>query len=216
MVAAAAATPTATAESGVPRASPKVGQILQAARAIFMREGYGAASMDAIAREANVSKATLYAHFSGKEALFAAVIRHRCAQLAWTHLDDETWRSSPADGLRRIGRDFCDLIFTPETLAIYRVVVSEAPRFPELGRVFYDMGAARARQRLADFLAQAARSGALRIPDPLLAAEQFIGMLFGHFHLPRVLGLIERPSDHEIDTVVDLAVGLIMRGYAAD
>jgi TetR/AcrR family transcriptional repressor of mexJK operon len=197
------------------RTSPKVGQILAAARVIFLAEGYGAASMDAIARAANVSKATLYAHFAGKEALFAAVIRERCAQLAWTKPTGEPWQSAPEQGLRRIGRDLCELILLPGVSAIHRVVMAEAPRFPELGRVFYESGPAELRRSLAAYLARATEQGMLDVPEPYLAAEQFIGMLLGHFHLATLLGVIERPSEKEIDHVVDLAVRLFIRGYGA-
>jgi TetR/AcrR family transcriptional regulator, mexJK operon transcriptional repressor len=193
--------------------SPKVQQILAAARAVFMAEGYGAASMDAIAREANVSKATLYAHFSGKEELFAAVIRERCAQLDWAKAADELQHTPPEEGLSRIARDFCELILSPGVAAMYRLVVAEAPRFPQLGRVFFDTGPAQLRRSLADYLARATRQGALAVAKPHLAAEQFIGMLLGHFQLVTVLGLRGRPSEREIDEVIDLAVTLFLRGY---
>ena len=54
--------------------------VLDAATALFMAQGYGAVSMDAIARAAGVSKATLYAHFSSKDQLFATIIGEACRQ----------------------------------------------------------------------------------------------------------------------------------------
>ena len=52
----------------------KAATVLRAARHAFLASGFGAVSMDAIAREAAVSKATVYAHFNSKEALFGAVV----------------------------------------------------------------------------------------------------------------------------------------------
>ena len=56
----------------------KAESILAAAKRMFLESGFGAVSMDAIAREAGVSKATVYAHFAGKEELFGAVIGREC------------------------------------------------------------------------------------------------------------------------------------------
>src|SRR5258708_20371451 len=62
-------------------------RILAAARTLFLKLGYGETSMDAIARHAAVSKATLYSHFAGKDALFAALVVTECR-----HLSDEIGR----------------------------------------------------------------------------------------------------------------------------
>ena len=198
--------------AGLP--SPKAGQILLAARKVFMRDGYGSASMDAIAREAAVSKATLYAHFSGKEALFAAVIRERCQHLTRSLSPAELEPLELGEALRRVGRHFLDLILSPEAVAIYRVVVAEAPRFKELGRVFYESGPMQVKRSLADYLAAAARRGLLAVPEPYLAAEQFVGMLQSHFHLMRVLGVAGRPSDAQIAQAIELAVRVLTLRYA--
>lgn len=194
--------------------SPKAGQILLAARKVFMRDGYGAASMDAIAREAAVSKATLYAHFSGKEALFAAVIRERIQHLTRSLSPAELEPLEPAEALRRVGRLFLDLILSPEAVALYRVVVAEAPRFKELGRVFYESGPIHVKRGLADYLEAVTRRGLLAVPEPYLAAEQFCGMLHSHFHLMRVLGVAGRPADDQIAQAIELAVRVLTRGYA--
>src|SRR5215471_10405262 len=65
----------------------RVRRILAAARSLFLNLGYGETSMDAIARRAAVSKATLYSHFDGKDALFAALIMAECR-----HLSDQIGR----------------------------------------------------------------------------------------------------------------------------
>lgn len=194
--------------------SPKVLQIQAAARKVFMRDGFGTASMDAIAREAGVSKATLYAHFSGKEALFAAIVRERCAGLVWIRAVAELDRLEPREALRRIARDFCELVHSPEVLAMHRVVLAEAPRLPEVGRVFFELGPVQLRLALASYLANATARGQLDVPEPLRAAEQFTGMLIGHFHLGCLLGVTAAPSRQAIEQVVELDVELFIRGYA--
>src|SRR5258705_7717365 len=129
----------------------KAGKILEAARRVFMTDGYGAASMDAIAKAAGVSKATVYAHFSGKDQLFAAIIAQQCrVHSAIPTLDDE--RAAPEETLRALGRKFADLVLSPEVLDLYRIVVSETARFPELGRTLYETGPKRGIGRLAEYL----------------------------------------------------------------
>src|ERR1700733_2516799 len=133
----------------------KVRQILAAARKVFMKEGYGAASMDAIARQAAVSKATLYAHFGGKDALFAALIVMECR-----HLSDQIGRGALyapdiREALLQVAKDFNNLLCSGEGLTMYRIVVAEAPRFPELGRIFYDSGPNVMISRIADILRRA-------------------------------------------------------------
>ena len=59
---------------------PKRQAILNAATELFVARGYGAVSMDAIARAADVSKATLYAHFESKDRLFARIVSDACQE----------------------------------------------------------------------------------------------------------------------------------------
>src|SRR4030095_8028235 len=112
----------------------KVGKILEAARRVFMTDGYGAASMDAIAKAAGVSKATVYAHFAGKDHLFAAIIAQQCRVHSAIPALDDIERSTPEAALRALGRNFADLVLSPEVLDLYRIRVAETAPFPRTGR----------------------------------------------------------------------------------
>jgi len=204
--------PVATAEAST---SPKAQQILHAAAEIFMEQGYGAASMDAIARAAGVSKATLYAHFSGKEELFAAIVGCECRRHTETLSAPDIDQSDVRATLTQIGRNFLDLLLSPRALAIYRIVVAEAPRFPELGRAYYASGPAVVLDRLAAYLHGVATRGLLAVPDPRRAAEQFVGMLRGPLHLRRLLGIAGEPPTDDIDRAVKSAVDVFLRAHAA-
>jgi TetR/AcrR family transcriptional regulator, mexJK operon transcriptional repressor len=184
----------------------KADRILAAARALFLRHGYGETSMDAIARHAAVSKATLYSHFDGKAALFAALIVAECR-----HLSDAIGRRpldppDIRDALLQVAHDFNNLLCTGDGLTMYRIVVAEAPRFPELGEVFYDSGPTIMIDRIAKILSRAADRGLLEIRDPRIAAIQFISLIRGEMHLTSVLGLkkmSKNPADY-IEASVDL------------
>ena len=189
----------------------KVRRILAAARKIFMEEGYGTASMDAIARQAAVSKATLYAHFAGKDALFAALIVAECRQLSdrigCGALDEPDIRVA----LLQVAQDFNQLLCTGDGLTMCRIVVAEVPRFPELGRIFYDSGPNVMIDRIADILRRATDRGLLSLPNPRIAAIQFISLIRGESHLSRVLGLSAASTSSA--EYVEASVDLFLAGY---
>jgi AcrR family transcriptional regulator len=192
--------------------NPKVRQILAAARKVFMEQGYGAASMDAIARQAPVSKATLYTHFDGKAALFAALIvmecKHLAGEIGQRAIDEPDIRVA----LRSLAEDFNNLLCSGESLAMYRIVVAEAPRFPELGRIFYDSGPKIMIDRIADLLAAAGKRGLLKIHDARAAAIQFISLVRGETHLTNILGVA--PAANTIaEAYIESCVELFLAGY---
>lgn len=192
----------------------KVRQILDAARKIFMELGYGAASMDAIARQATVSKATLYTHFDGKDALFEALIvmecKHLSGQIGLRALDEPDIRLA----LRSLAQDFNNLLCQDESLAMFRIVVAEAPRFPELGRIFYDSGPKIMIDRIAELLARATKRGLLNVRNAHIAAVQFISLVRGESQLKRVLGL-KPAAKHVPANYVDSSIELFLAGYGA-
>jgi TetR/AcrR family transcriptional repressor of mexJK operon len=206
---------SATAELRSDSESPKRQGVLDAATALFMAQGYGAVSMDAIARAAGVSKATLYAYFSSKDQLFATIIGDACLQ----NMAGATILPGAETDLRTALIDFAGrllrFLLEDRALAIHRVVMSESVRFPELGRAFYDNGPGMFRRLFGEWLTAQTEAGRLNVPNPILAADQFIGLLRGGLYLRATLGL-ELPTDAEIDDAVTSAISAFVRAYAPD
>ncbi len=193
----------------------KRAQVLGGAARVFAADGYEGASMSRIAAEANVSKGTLYNHFPSKAALFAAYVGQECSRtLAWVFAgaDHDT---EPAAVLRTLGRRMVELMISPAGQTIYRVVISEAARFPHLAHVFFDAGPARAIRQLSDWLAEETRHGRLAVPDPDFAAEQFFTLCQTRLVFRQKLALIKAPEPGEVERVVDAAVAMFLRFYAA-
>ena len=188
-------------------------QMLEAATALFIERGYGAVSMDAVAKAAGVSKATLYAHFASKDALFATIIGEACrnnlvaAEFYPADVEDV------AAALTAIGGRVLRFLLAPQRLAIFRVVISESARFPELGAAFMDNGPAAFRDRFVDWVTVQTRAGHLRANDPKLAAEQFMALLRSGIYLRASLSLPPVPSDAEIDATVAAAVGTFLKAF---
>jgi TetR/AcrR family transcriptional regulator, mexJK operon transcriptional repressor len=196
-----------------PPAGSKAETILVAAKRAFLASGFGTVSMDTIAREAGVSKATVYAHFAGKEDLFGAVIGRECesyfARFSARELDPRDVRAS----LTILGCRFLELVLSPDAIALHRIIVGEVTRFPMLGEVFWHAGPERERVQIEAFLQKAAASGTLSLPDTRLAAEQFVSLVRGEIQLRQLLRLEAEAGRSEIHVAVDGAVDTFLRAF---
>ena len=198
-----------------PAPSPKRQAILNGAIACFMEQGYAATTMDSVAAVANVSKATIYAHFSSKEDLFAAVIICRCED---EFIGGGLAPAEPADArttLTQLARNLLSFMTQPNTLAIHRVVVAEAVRQPELANAFWQAGPGRVVPQMGQVFANLHQRGLLTIPDPAAAALSFAALLKSELFFCRLLGLPEETAHLSFDKTVENAVDLILRAYAA-
>lgn len=194
----------------------KHGAIQRAGTEVFLRLGYGAATMDLVAAEAGVSKQTVYNHFHSKEGLFKAIIEELTTALMAPLVLRDTAGSTPDRVLRSLGRDFLGMMLRPSSLALYRLIVAESARFPELGEAIYEVGTGCLLSMLADYLAWEARNGRLSVADPALAAEQFVGLLSGRLQLRALLGVGATLGEAELQRRADHAVSCFLALYGVD
>jgi TetR/AcrR family transcriptional regulator, mexJK operon transcriptional repressor len=193
----------------------KAESILAAAQRNFLAHGFGAVSMDAIARDAGVSKATVYAHFASKEELFGAVV----ARVSERHFQGF---SAPDLDARNIGasltilaRRFLDLLLSSEAIALNRIIIGEVMRFPALGDVFWQAGPKRSRMQIEAFLRRAVAAGSLRIADTRLAAEQFAALARGEIHLRYLLRLEADAGETALREAAQAAAEIFLRAFRA-
>ncbi len=193
----------------------KRAQIMAGAIEVFASDGYEGASMSRIAQVAGVSKGTLYNYFDSKADLFAAYVNEVCdlkISALFGFIDAHT---DPAEALRDIGRQMIGLMLSAPSLTMYRVVMSEAAKFPELARLFFDAGPAHAIRSMAEWLAKESRKGSLAVSDPEFAAEQFFALCQTRIALRRRLNLLETVDGGELERVVDASVDMFLRTYKA-
>jgi TetR/AcrR family transcriptional repressor of mexJK operon len=187
-------------------------QVLDAAAGLFMAQGYGATSMDAVARAAGVSKATLYAYFAGKDELFAAIVGEACTRHAEAsgagHGEDA---ADVRAALGAIGRSYLAFLVRDDVMAIYRVVMAEGPRFPELGHAFFASGPRKILAWLSGWVRQRQAQGALGLGEAEMMAEQFLALLRTSGFMRRILGLPEEKTS--IDATVDAAVATFLAAF---
>ncbi len=191
--------------------------ILDVARDCFLADGYAGTSMSSIAARLGGSKGTLYNYFKSKEELFEAVMQRQCGALAETLFDVDHDGDDVRERLQHFAGKFLTLLLTPESLGIHRVVVGETGRFPELGRMFYEMGPKVILTKIAGYLSDLMDQGVLRRADPFVAAQQFKDLTISGVLQPRTWGVIEGDmTDAEIENQVNNAVDTFLRAYRPD
>ncbi len=195
--------------------SPKAEQVLAGARCVFLEQGFEGASVDEIARVAGTSKATLYSHFPDKRTLFEAVVTRECRRMAETAFESIDPEAPIEVALTRIGVGFSEFLVSPGAVAMFRMVIAESGRFPDIGENFYMVGPQRLRDRIAEVLRRGADRGELDIDDFDIAAEQFGDLCKSHLFLRRLLRIGDPPDAAALRANAQAAVRTFLARYAA-
>jgi TetR/AcrR family transcriptional regulator, mexJK operon transcriptional repressor len=194
---------------------PKGGVIAQAALRLFLRDGYERTSVDAIAAEAGVSKRTIYNRYGDKQNLLMSVLKDAYTTMLGAfggimdaHLNDVT---DLEQSLTAFAREAAfRVVRAPERAALVRLMMAEAPHFPELLRL--EMGPLTMTQVLTRHLSALAPVWGLDIGDAREAAEQFLALTFGRMNNRTMFGQIPI-DDEETERIVTNGVRLFLRAY---
>jgi AcrR family transcriptional regulator len=193
-------------------AQEKRAAILRAALGSFLAGGYERTSLASIAVAAGVSRATLFKQFPTKAELFDAIVAD------YWHDDAEAVAPPRVGGLRAglvvLGSRYVDLLTRDGMVDLYRVVIAETPRFPELGRANFERGKLPFWRSVRDHLLTETRAGSARVDDADLAATQFLGMIADYAFWPRLLVPQWNPSAAQLDHAVDQAAVVMAARYA--
>ncbi|MBJ8345655.1 TetR/AcrR family transcriptional regulator [Antrihabitans sp. YC2-6] len=187
-------------------------QILRVAGAEFLSRGYAEANMSRIASDAGVSKKTIYARYPSKDELLVAVT----SDLATRSYQRVIAAMSASDGdpehvLTSFGTQVAEAWASPEEVGVYRLIVSEAPRFPQLASIYRDTMDL-FRVTLAEYLKEQCAAGTLEIADTDVASRQFGMLVYGEIREKGLLG--EPVTNDELASAVKRAVKLFLTGYA--
>jgi TetR/AcrR family transcriptional regulator, mexJK operon transcriptional repressor len=151
----------------------KFDQVLDGARTVFMRDGFERASVDDIAREAGVSKATLYAYFPDKRILFMEIASTECRRQAEEAASQIDFNAPIAQILSMVAAKIIGFMQSDFGRRIFRIAVAESESFPALAEQFYRSGPQLVKERIAVGLRCGVDRGELVIDDIPLAASQF-------------------------------------------
>jgi AcrR family transcriptional regulator len=190
-------------------------EILDIAGPLFLENGYQGTSMSQIAAAVGGSKGTLYAYFGNKESLFEAYMQMRVRSKAADVFEFPANTDDVSGVLTRLGHKFLELVTEESSRELLRLLYHEAPRFPEIGRIFYETCLLRGRAQLTAYLIQASDAGALRVPQPELAAEQFLTLCQAKLVMPVMLCVTQGIGPDETEAVIKAAVAMFLAAYGA-
>ncbi|HEM8819708.1 TPA: TetR/AcrR family transcriptional regulator [Raoultella planticola] len=200
---------------GIPAISEKAQKVLAGAKTVFLSKGYAAASTDMIQQAAGVSKSTVYAYYPNKEVLFTAVIEEQCERFLQTVHDVKISGKDIADKLHTIARTYLDIVLSDDGMALYRVIASEAPRFPELGRRFYLAGPDRMNNIVTDVLKDAELKGEIALAGigRAAVASLFVNMVRGEPQMQCLMHPASSASAAQRDTWANDAVSAFLLAF---
>ena len=187
-------------------------RILEVATELFLTEGYGSTSIEAVAARAGISKRTFYHRFDDKAALFAAVVHRIIEQIRPPPGVPLLEGATLQEILRRLAGLILRAALSPQAIALHRLVTAESARFPNLVRAVYDEGwAQEATTLIGDLLARELRDARLTVELRSFAAAQFLHMVVAQPQR-RIMGLGVPMTPSELDAWADDAVNLFLNG----
>jgi AcrR family transcriptional regulator len=180
---------------------------------VFLEYGYEGASIEEIVRRVGGSKASLYSYFGSKENLFWEVL-NQLSDRFMTGLAVPSEADADLEGtLAAIGRRFLEIFLDAKRCRLFRTMIAESVRFPELSKEFFERGL-RTRRALAAYLGKQAAAGRISCADPDMAASQFLELVKGSPHLRVLLSMAAFPDGFDPDAHVAGAVRIFLYGCA--
>lgn len=186
--------------------------ILDAARDEFFTAGFAAASIEAIAVAANVSKVTIYNRFGGKEGLFSAVVERECSTMGVGLIDLVSNEGDLRQRLIAFGQKAVHFLTLPHIIRFEKHIGTESEARPEIGELFLNAGPRRMQAKLTGLLERAVESGSIKSCDCRLAAGHLYGMIIG-FDVFMSRFASEPPCGRKLEAQVIEAVDRFLDAY---
>jgi len=207
---------TATVRRTRPRGEIRRSEILDAATEVFLENGYGGATIDLVVERAGAYKGTVYSYFGDKDGLFAAIVEERVERILAAFGDPEVVHSDVRHALAHIAQRYMEVAMAPDAVGLWRLIIAEGTRFPELARTFYQLGPDRTHAHLAGMLSVWRERGLIRLDDPQRAAAQFFDSVGGDLHRRAMAGILPKNLHVAIQRSIDHAVQIFWNGIRVD
>ncbi|RYZ77715.1 MAG: TetR/AcrR family transcriptional regulator [Proteobacteria bacterium] len=202
---------------GESKNSSRLENLLTEATSMFLEQGYESLSIDELVRRVGGSKRNVYSQFQNKEALFIKVASNLCEELSVPLRNLQLNHSDPRVALEKFSRELLKVVLDERTLALHRLMIAEAVRFPKLSQTIWKLGHDAACKLLADWIEDQKSAGRLVISsDAASVAAQFISSLTGYLQLRALL----KPHSHktskqEIESFVEAAVASFLLSHSS-
>lgn len=198
---------------GRPKDLEKRKKILEAAKALFLERGYHGSSMNHIAKEAGVTKLTVYNHFQDKDHLFTCAIAETCEE----SINAQPMNLTPQSNFDAVLHQVClltlKIVQLPEAIKLEHLLVELSAEQNSLATTFYNASHQRLFSLWVDFFQQAIHLKFIKDDQPEKQAILILSLLLGQRYHEILLGVRELPSDTENKTIITEAIELFLLKY---
>jgi AcrR family transcriptional regulator len=202
---------------GRPRRGTEIARttaLINAATRVFLREGYGLASIDKVAAEAGVSTRTIYERYKNKADLLGAAIGRLVDRMSKVLSTLDLNDLEPKAALAVIAEIMTDRARDPDAVALFRIVATEAHRFPELAAKMRENNKLCVDNVVVNYLRDQASRGVLNLADPDRAATLFRQMICSELHDRLLFGGEAEVATLDFKSHVDHVIDLFLLGAA--
>jgi len=187
--------------------------ILEAAKTLFLSQGFSQTSMDQIAQTANVSKKTVYHHFADKEALFNTILAEHWQSILQTDTVLFDAKRPPAENLKKFARKFLEFLGLKQTTELFRLLIAEAQQFPGMVKAVTSNNHGPFTYQLFVYLTEQSKQKQLKITNVELATYQFLGLIKEYHFWIRLFGLGRKLKKDEIEESIEHSVNMFLSYY---
>lgn len=187
--------------------------ILDIAHAEFLKRGYAGTSMSGIATRLGGSKSTLWTYFPTKQSLFVAVLIRAADALEEQLLGSLNLDEGIEHSIHHFCKVYTQIICSPESIALHRLIIAEGVRFPEIGQAFFNCAIGTTREILTTFLTDADQLGMLAIPSPLAAANMLRSLCHGNSFQSLIFNVPALPGTPTIDNDGEVAAAAFLQMF---
>ena len=177
-------------------------KILEAAKSLFLSQGYRTTSMDEVAEKAGVTKQTVYRYFPSKEELFKAML-NMISPVERKHAFGD---GDVRDELILFADKFVTQHLSDERLGIFRLMITEGDKAGGIGEVFFNIGPQIRHKNLSDYFEKK-----LITDNPEKDARIFMSMLL-YFRVGILIGVSPMPGKEWIDSHCAYVTDLFLSG----
>lgn len=188
--------------------------ILNAAQTLFFRHGFDETSLEMIINEAGGSRRSIYNEFGNKQGLLMAVVQRQVNFQTQT-LTEINKELSPEDALNDVCFRFVQGMLSVTIRSLFRLVVQQTVKLPELGEIIYQKGPMTGVLPLVNYLNDLVQQNILQINDCHFSAQMLLEMAKGPLHTKTLLLPHNKISDEEIKEQVHKAVGIFLKAHQA-
>lgn len=187
-------------------------QIIEAANDLFLEFGYDGATLDMLIERIGGSRRAIYLHFGSKEGLLKAIVTERCLCLAQEVEALSLEGLTPREMLEKLGLAAANLILSPQGVKLFRLVVQESDRNPQLGRLMYESGVVSSQDVLAAYFKRETEAGRLKVAHPNEAASMFFAMIKGDLIFIALFWGQDQLTEEFLKGRVERAVDVFLNG----